>query len=200
MGNVLAYIRDFWIDRIWLDYIIAAGIVGAHLLALQWWPWVDIFAAASAPDRRAVYSAAAIVVSLLGSFSAVAIGQLSSAKGERADRLREAGGADLARNWRSVFRTAMLCALIGIVALLLDPSVPPAVTAANPQNPAPEIIRWVFEAGLVLAIVRFVRLSALFVEVLEVAALGDSGTSAKLAAPPVPSPDWAKIRRVGNGD
>lgn len=195
MRNVMASIRDFWIDRIWLDYVIAAAVVGAHLLAIQLWPWLDVFAAASAPDRRAVYSAAAIVVSLLGSFSAVAIGQLSAAKGERADDLRNAGGTDLARNWRSVFRTAMLCALIAIIALLLDPSVPPAVTATTPKEVAPEIIRWVFEAALILAIVRFVRLSALFVEVLEVAALGDANGSKPLAGAPRPDPDWAKRRR-----
>ncbi|MGS0563117.1 hypothetical protein [Microbacterium aurugineum] len=195
-----ADVRDFWIDRIWLDYVIAAAIVGAHLLLILWWPWLDVLAAASAPDRRAVYSAAAIVVSLLGSFSAVAIGQLGSAKGERADTLREAGGADLARNWRSVFRTALLCALIAIFGLLLDPSNPPAVTATSPQPLTPEIIRWIFEAGLVLAVVRFVRLSALFVEVLEVASLGGTDAPSKLAAPPVPDPDWAKRRRTGNGN
>lgn len=198
MRKAMERIRDFWIDRIWLDYFIAAAIVGVHLLLIQWWPWLDILAAASAPDRRAVYSAVAIVVSLLGSFSAVAIGQLSSAKGERADMLREAGGADLARNWRSVFRTALLCALIAIFGLLLDPSSPAAVTAASPQPLTPEIIRWVFEAGLILAIIRFVRLSALFVEVLEVASLGSSDAPVKLAAPPVPDPNWAKQRRAGN--
>ncbi|GAA4481794.1 hypothetical protein [Microbacterium panaciterrae] len=194
-----ANVRDFWIDRIWLDYLITVAILGAHLLLIQWWPWLDILAAASAPDRRAVYSAVAIVVSLLGSFSAVAIGQLSSAKGERADILREAGGADLAHNWRSVFRTALLCALIAIFGLLLDPSNPPTVTAASPQPLTPEIIRWVFEAGLILAIVRFVRLSALFVEVLDVASRGGSDAPGRLAAPPVPDPDWAKRRRAGNG-
>lgn len=198
-AKAAAGVRDFWIDRIWLDFLIAAAIVGVHLLLIQRWPWLDILAAASAPDRRAVYSAVAIVVSLLGSFSAVAIGQLSSAKGERADMLREAGGADLARNWRSVFRTALLCALIAIFGLLLDPSSPPAVTATNPQPVTPEIIRWIFEAGLILAIVRFVRLSALFVEVLEVASFGGADAPGKLAAPPVPDPDWAKRRRAGNG-
>lgn len=199
MRKALTSIRDFWIDRIWLDYVIAAVIVGAHFAAVRTWPWLDILATASAPDRRAVYSATAIVVSLLGSFSAVAIGQLSSAKGVRADALREMGGPDLAKNWRSIFRTALLCALVALVALLLDPSVPP-VLPANVEPPlAPVVIRWMFEATLVLAIVRFVRLSALFVEVMEVASMGNGSGTEVLAEPPTPSIDWARRRKASNG-
>ena len=199
MRRLKASVRDFWIDRIWLDYGIAVAIVGVHFVAAQAWPWVDIVGGASTPDRRAVYSATAIVVSLLGSFSAVAIGQLSSARGARADALREAGGTDLAKNWRSIFRTALLCALIALTALLIDPSIPPALPANAEPPLAPIIIRWLFEVALVLAIVRFIRLSALFVEVMEVASMGDAGGSSELADPPTPNPDWTRHRKASNG-
>lgn len=196
MRKVLGAVRDFWIDHIWLDYVIAAGLLGIHLLGVMAWQWADPLGAASAPDRRAVYSATAIVVSLLGSFSAVAIGQLSSAKGARADALREVGGADLAKNWRGIFRTAMLCALVALLALLLDPSLP--VSSPEPEL-APIIVRWVFEACLLLAVVRFLRLSALFVEVLEVASLGDASGAKPLAHAPKPDPNWAERRKKAAG-
>lgn len=196
MGKTAGAVRDFWVDHLWLDYVIAASLLGLHLAGVIWWQWPDPLGAASAPDRRAVYSAAAIVVSLLGSFSAVAIGQLSSAKGARADALREVGGTDLAKNWRGIFRTAMLCALVALFALLLDPSIPS--TAPEPE-PTPIIIRWIFEACLLLAVVRFVRLSALFVEVLEVASLADASGAKPLASAPTPDPKWAERRRAANG-
>jgi uncharacterized membrane protein len=191
MRRALVSARDFWIDHLWLDLVIAAVLLALHYGAARIWPSIDFVGAASPEDRRSVYSATAIVVSLLGSFSAVAIGQLSAAKGERADALREAGGVDLGRNWRGIFRTAMLCALVAIAALLVDPSVPSAEVL-------PSAIRWIFEAVLLLAIVRFMRLSALFVEVLEVGSLGSAG-KADLAPAPTPSPGWADRRRSASG-
>lgn len=199
MKKLKASARDFWIDHIWIDYVIAAAIVGAHFALALTWPWVDLLGGASAPDRRAVYSAAAIVVSLLGSFSAVAIGQLSSAKGGRADALREVGGLDLAKNWRSIFRTALLCALVALTALLLDPSIPPVLAANAEPPPVPGVIRWLFEVTLMLAIVRFVRLSALFVEVMEVASMGNTNGQGELADAPTPNLDWARKRKTSNG-
>ncbi|SDP11916.1 hypothetical protein SAMN04487788_2191 [Microbacterium testaceum StLB037] len=185
--------RDLWLDRIWVDYPLSVAVVAVHLAVVGLWPWLDVLGTASAPDRRAVYSAAAIVVSLLGSFSAVAIGQMSSAKGARADALREAGGPDLAKNWRSIFRTALLCALVALTALLLDPSVPP-VTNEPPLTPV--IVRWVFELALVLAVVRFLRLSALFVEVMQVASMGDASGTAGPVDAPRPNPEWARRHRA----
>jgi hypothetical protein len=199
MRAITARLRDFWIDHIWLDYVVAGLLLGVHVIAIQRWQWLDVFDSALPQDRRAVYSAAAVVVSLLGSFSAVAIGQLSSAKGERADLLREVGGADLARNWRSIFRSAMMCALIALSALLLDPSMAAAASPADQLHwnvIVPISVRWLFEASLILMIVRFMRLSALFVEVLGIASMGDSNVSDELAGPPTPTPGWAK-RRIG---
>lgn len=136
-----------------------------------------------------MYGATAVVVSLLGSFSAVAIGQLSSAKGDRADSLRSQGGTMLARNWRSIFRVAMLAALTSVVALLLDPSTHTTAVVAV-------VIRWAFEVAVLLAVVKFIRLSSLFVEVLTVAALSTEDKSDELVDAPVADPHWAKRHKA----
>jgi len=61
------------------------------------------------------------------------------------------------------------------------------------------MIRWLFEVALVLAIVRFVRLSALFVEVMEVASMGNANGPTELADPPTPNLDWARRRKAEGG-
>lgn len=181
--------RDFWIDHLWVDLVITAAFLAAHLTLVLAFPVTDILGNALPADRRAAYSAAAIVVSLLGSFSAVAIGQLSSAKGARADALRTHGGVTLAANWRSIFRAGLLAAVTAILALLVDPSVASAELL-------PFIARWVFEATMVLAVVKFFRLSSLFSEVIKVASKSASEPEEEaLADAPVARPGWNK--RVG---
>ncbi|WP_143459206.1 hypothetical protein [Leifsonia sp. ALI-44-B] len=183
-------IRDFWLDHIWTDLVIAGALVTIHLLCVGTWSQVDILGAALPADRRSVYSATAIVVSLLGSFTGIAIGQLSSAKGNRADALRSQGADILARNWRSVFRAAMLSALVAIIALLLDPS-------KSPEGWLPVAVRWAFELTLLIAVVKFVRLSSLFFEVLMVAAKSaEDDKPNKLAPAPEVSKYWANKQQA----
>lgn len=179
-------VRNFWIDHLWVDSAALAVILGAHIVLVILYPVFDLFGHALPGDRRTVYSSTAIVVSLLGSFSGVAIGQLSSAKGSRADALRGQGGHLLADNWRSIFHAAILSALLAIVALLLDPSV------AN-TSVVPVIARWAFEAGLVFAVVKFLRLSALFYEIITVASISSAEPEYEVrAAAPTADPNWSK--------
>jgi hypothetical protein len=178
--------RDFWIDHLWMDLAIAALIVAAHGTLVALFPSTDILGRAQPGDRRAAYSSAAIVVSLLGSFSAVAIGQLSSAKGARADALRAQGGVTLAASWRSIFRAGLLAALVSIFALVLDPST-------HTNDVFPVVVRWIFEGTLVLAVVKFFRLSSLFSEVIKVATKSASEPEEEqLADAPVARPGWNK--------
>jgi predicted lysophospholipase L1 biosynthesis ABC-type transport system permease subunit len=179
-------IRDFWIDRLWVDLAIAAVVIGAHMALVLAFSATDVLGNALPVDRRGAYSSAAIVVSLLGSFSSVAISQLSSAKGARADALRKQGAEDLARSWRSVFRTGMVAAVVAIFCLLVDPSV---VT----DSWVPVAARWIFEFCVALSAVKFLRLSALFYEVITLASRdsGESDTN-DLATGLKPVPGWNK--------
>jgi len=157
-------VRDYWLNNLWTDLAIAATLVGAHLVLVAQLPVLDVLGNSAPADRRAAYSSVAVVVSLLGSFSAVAIGQLSAAKGARADSLRDQGGTTLAKNWRSIFLAGLGTAGISILALLVDPS-------RHTLSWWPVVIRWVFEFALLVAVVKFFRLSVLFYEVLAIATL-----------------------------
>jgi hypothetical protein len=159
-------VRNLWIDRLWSDLAIVAVIVLIHAILVVVLPVTDILGNALASDRRATYSAAAVVVSLLGSLSSVAISQLGS------------------RNWRSIFRSGMLSAVLAIVALLMDPS---RVTSGV----MPVVVRWVFEAGVIFALVKFMRLSALFYEVITLTArsAGEDEERPAISAP-VPVGKW----------
>ena len=74
---------------------------------------------------------------------------------------------------------------MAIVALLFDPSV-------HVEGTLPVVVRWVFEFALVLAILKFVRLSALFSEVLIVKAKSeaDDEDDEDLAEAPTLGPRW----------
>ena len=181
--------RDVWIDHLWIDLAVVGLVAAAHAGAIYLWPFVDVLGNAQPADRHSVYGATAVVVSLLGSFSAVAIGQLSAAKRARADSLRAQGASMLARNWRSIFRAAMLAALASIIALLLDPST--HTTAV-----VPVVARWLFEVAVLLAVVKFIRLSSLFVEVLTIAAMSGEDESDERVDAPTFNVDWAKQKRA----
>jgi hypothetical protein len=181
-------LRDAWIDRLWVDLVLVALAVGVHAVLVLALPAADLLGNALPADRRATYSATAVVVSLLGSLSSVAISQLGSAKGWRAAVLKgEASGA-LARNWRSIFRAGMLSALISLLALLVDPSIVTSSAAAV-------AVRWIFEAGVLLALVKFLRLSALFTEVVTITAKDAADGEARsdeLALAPVLDASWSR--------
>lgn len=184
--------RDWWLDRLWADWLIAALLVVLHLGLVVFVPAADILGNAAPPDRRAVYSAAAIIVTLLASFSSVAIGQLSAARGPRADALRQNGAQELARNWRSIFQVGLLAALLALIALLLDPSAVVRSEAGTSEVVVPVVARWLFEAGLVVAVIKFLRSSALFSRVLMLAArsTAEGDDDQKRAPAPQPNPDW----------
>lgn len=174
-------VRAFWLDHIWSDFVLAVLLILTHAIVIHFWSPADLLGNAAPADRRSVYSAAALVVSLLGSFSAVAISQLSNAKGDRAAALKQQAGDQLARNWRSIYRWSMLAALLALVALLIDPST-------HTEAVAPVIARVAFEFGMVISIVKFVRLSALFFEILNVATLDDKSPAAGKAPAPGVNP------------
>jgi hypothetical protein len=185
-SSIASRVRALCLDNLWVDMVSVAILLTIHAVFVVAMPVFDFLGNALPADRRAVYGSAAIVVSLLASFSGVAIGQLSSAKGARADALRAHGAEVLAKNWRSIFRAGMFSALLALVALLLDPSV---VT----PSAVPVIVRWLFEAGLMFAIVKFFRLSSLFYQVIHLAAKSaGEEEEPKLVAAPTPNPNWHK--------
>lgn len=179
--------RSFWLDRLWFDLVIVFAVLIVHAGLITWLsPVFDVLGNALPADRRTVYSSTAVVVSLLGSFSSIAISQLSSAKGARAEALRNQAAKTLAKNWQSVFRVGMLSALVALAALIVDPSV-------HSTAVLPVVARWAFEAGLLLAIVKFLRLSSLFYEIITLASISAKDPEeTTLASAPTLNPDFLK--------
>jgi uncharacterized membrane protein len=162
-------IHDWWIDHRWADLLVTALVVGGYGIVVWRTGRFDMLGWLTPSDRRGLYGAFAVVVSLTGAMSSVAVGQLASAKGPRATTLKKAGGPELAKSWRSIYVGAMGAALLALLALALDStqSVPAAGHAAV-------IARWSFLVGLVLATTKFARLTALFQPVITASVKDDA--------------------------
>jgi len=171
-------IREAWINHLSSDLLIAAGIIVVHGVLVLLSGAGDLLGDASPSDRRGVYTSAAIVVSLLASFTGVAIGQLGSAKGSRAKALKSGAPLELARNWTSIFRWGLFAALLAVFGLLVDPST-------HTDAVLPVVARWLFEAGLVTAVIKFLRAGSLFRDVMEITSRDaiDDDDDKKHAAP-----------------
>lgn len=168
--------RDWWFNHPFADWILAGGITTAHGLVVWRTGSFDFLGWAAPSDRRGAYSAAAVVISLTGTFGSAAVSQLGSGKGDRIVALKREAGRELADSWRSIFLGAFVAALIAIVALVLDVAEPSGVG----HNAA--VARWAFEFGLLLAVWRFLRLGALFHPVIVSSALDDADSKAPVRA------------------
>jgi hypothetical protein len=149
-------VRDYWVDHRWTDLCIAGAAVALHSVVVWRTGRFDLLAWVEASDRRGAYSAFAVVVSLTGALSGVAVSQLGSAKGMRATALKKHGGKELARSWRSIYVGSMCAALLALVALVLDATKPPAAG----HNAA--VAQWIFEFAVAYAVLKFARLTVLF--------------------------------------
>lgn len=171
--------REFWIDHRWSDMCMAGAVVGVHGLVVWCSGRFDLLTWVEAVDRRGAYSAFAVVVSLTGAFSGVAVSQLGSAKGPRAKALKRDVGKELARSWRSIYIGSLCAALLALIALLLDSTKPGA------SGPNAVIAQWMFEFAVIFAVLRFTRLTALFEPMITAFAKDDSDPDEKPLAPPL---------------
>ncbi|WP_331722844.1 hypothetical protein OG848_47750 (plasmid) [Streptomyces canus] len=174
-------IADRWAEHLWLDYLVAAGAVGAHVLVIRksgsgdWLSWID------SSQRTDLYAAAAGTVSAIGGLSAIAISIYTAANGERLRAVRQHHQISLRRSWRSLLQgTALVCTLL-LTALALD------------RNKDPLSARFVFEFAMVFAALRFARLIWLFDRMMSVSD-ADSTEPAPVTTP-TRDPDWLRRRQ-----
>lgn len=181
-------VRDFWFDHLWIDLVLAAGLVAAHLVVVVTTGNLDILAVASLDERRSLYSSSAVVVSLMGAFSGVAIGQVASGKGARIRALKSAAARPLADSWRSIYLAAIASACLALLSLAVD------VKGLEGGTPAPFVTRWLFELGLVYCGVKFFRLMTLFHPIIESSAKDDAESDSGPKPALVPTPNWRDRR------
>ncbi|MBU6530975.1 hypothetical protein AB0896_16350 [Streptomyces parvulus] len=174
-------IADRWAEHLWIDYLVAALILGVHVLVIRatesgdWLSWID------SSQRTGLYAAAAGVVSAIGGLSAIAISIYTAANGERLRAVRRHHQDDLRRSWRSLLcSTALVCTLL-LSALSLD------------RDKDPVSARFIFEFAMSFAALRFSRLIWLFDSMMRVSD-ADSAEPDPVATP-VRDPDWLRRRQ-----
>ncbi|MDT0382133.1 hypothetical protein RM572_25560 [Streptomyces sp. DSM 42041] len=176
--GVRAGIADRWSEHLHIDYLIAATVVGTHVLTVRgtgsgdWLKWID------SGQRTDLYAAAAGVVSAIGGLSAIAISIYTAAHGARLRAVRGRHSAKLRQSWRSLLQgTALVCLLI-LSALSLD------------REKDPMSARFVFEYAMVFAGLRFGRLVWLFDTMMRIsdADLLENGS----VPTPVRDPHWLR--------
>jgi len=139
-----------WSERPLLDYAATAVVVVPYVWVTSATHHGDLLREISADQRLAVYGSGAVIVSIVGGLSAIAITIYATAAGERARAVRRQRNEDLRRNWRSLFVGLGLAAGACLVAQLLD------------SHRDLSSSRVVFIAAMTFAIWRFVRLVWLF--------------------------------------
>jgi hypothetical protein len=180
--------KDYWIDHRWVDLLLTSVLIAVHYSLIFFAAGFDFFAYAAVEERRAMYSASAVVVSLLGAFSGVVIGQASSGKGDRLMALKKNGGDELAANWRGIYLAAIFAAISALFCLLVDVGSPGVAIHV------PSLARWVFEGALLLCALKFIRLTAIFEPIIASSARDDAEKDASPPDAPVMHPKWDQNR------
>ena len=176
-------IVDQWSDRPSIDYVVTLLALAAHLFVTRiakhgdWMRWIG------EGQQVTVYGTGATVVAIIGGFGAIAVSVYLAASGDRARAVRASYGDALRKNWRAVLIGLGLSTILCLVAQVLDATNDPFST------------RFIFEAAMLLAVMRFLRLVWLFDALIRVA--DRDWTDSSPASPPQISAAWA--RRTGTG-
>jgi hypothetical protein len=179
--NTSSPIVDYWSVHPWADYAITLFVIAVYLLVTSiakhgdWMRWIG------EGQQVTVYGTGATVVSIIGGFSAIAVSVYLAASGERARAVRAAYGDALRKNWRAVLMGLGFATILCLVAQVLDKTNDPFST------------RFIFQAAMLLAATRFLRLVWLFDALTRVA--DRDLTDAPPASPPEVSTSW--LRRSG---
>lgn len=152
-----SHVIEWWSEAIWFDYVVTTALVAGHLALVRVYSPGDLASWPDLSQRLSVYSTGATVVSIIGGLSALAISVYLAAAGNRARAVRRNYQEPLRRNWRSLLVGMGVAAGLCLVAQVMD-----RPGAADPA--------WfVFELGVALATLRFVRLVWLFNAIMRIA-------------------------------
>jgi hypothetical protein len=150
------YLLDRWSEALGFDYMVPLVLVGGHLLIVRIFSPGDLVSWPDLPQRLSVYSTGATVVSIIGGLSAIAISLYLVAAGDRAHAVRRHYQESLRRNWRSLLVAMGVAAALCLIAQTID----------RPRTPDPA---WfVFEVGMGIAAIRFIRLVWLFNAIMRI--------------------------------
>lgn len=150
--NAREALIDWWLARVWPDLAVAAAFVGAHVAAVHI-GWVLFSPDDVSPDRRGlIYVALSTVTALAAGTNNTAVGSYVSSAGAVVDKIRVSHGGTIRLSLRSVGTWLWVVAVVSLVCLALDPQDrnDPSLTYGA---------AWVAEGLIILAVVKFVRLT-----------------------------------------
>jgi hypothetical protein len=120
--------------------------VSGHVVAVLIWGRGDWLSWIESDQRVSLYGTAAGVVSAIGGLSSIAISIYLSSNGERIRAVRRHYQSELRRNWKALLVATALICMGYLVAQGLD------------DKTDSHSARYVFEASMALALIRFLRM------------------------------------------
>lgn len=150
-------LKDWFADRPGLDYVVTLMIVGAHWAFIKWGKAGDVLIWLDSDRRADLYAQSAAVVATLGGLASIGLAIYQSASGDRTRAIRVLYGQELRRVWRSILVMAGMSSGLAFAAMSLDHIGDPLKA------------RFLYEAAMTLAIVRFGRLVWVFDRILNIA-------------------------------
>ena len=159
-----------WISRPWLDLACLIVVVGVHLILFKTGVANPMLNEIPLGNRPGLYGTTAFVVSLIGTLGSLSVGQYLGARGYRMRRLKEQFSGELARTWKGIFYGC-----IGASALLLAAyGYDSRYTNQTNDTLGNSVGTWLFEAAVVLALLRLLRLVALFGQLVELMVMDET--------------------------
>ncbi|WP_037924542.1 hypothetical protein [Streptomyces violaceorubidus] len=170
--SVRESVVDRWSEAVWWDYVIAFLLLSAHVAVVRSWGRGDWLSWIESEQRVSLYGTAAGVVSAIGGLSSIAISIYLSSNGERIQAVRRHYQNELRRNWKALLVATALICMGCLAAQGLDDK-------ADSHS-----ARFVFEASMAFAFVRFLRMLWLLDRMMGLNDLDQS------APPPRPAPRY----------
>lgn len=152
-----------WLSRSGADLLIVPAVLALHVLLTWAIDYPTLLGGIPANSRPGLYGASAVVVSLTGTLASVTVAQFLSGRGERMLFLKKRFPGSLAKTWRAIFLGSVLSVVLFLTAYGFDS-----------RTVGLHIGTWLFEAGALLAALRFIRLAMLFGTLVEVIVLDDT--------------------------
>jgi hypothetical protein len=168
-------VLDLLAERPVVDYAIAAGLVGLHLLLIKKAGVGDVLSWGGREIRREVFTTFIGFITFAGGFAVLAVSTYTAARGARVKMLRTEAGRELRRTL-----------LAGLAGPVLSSLALICVIAADVADEDKVGLRFVAEGAIVFAVVRLGRLAYVLKVLITV---NDRDTSdSSYTAPPAPAP------------
>lgn len=163
LRSMFERVSDGWLQRPYLDTILPLALMILHVALWHFAGAFLLLEHVKVQSRPSLYSASALVISLTGTFTSLAVGQYLSNKGDRIKALKREFADVLGSTWRSIFLGTLASSALLLAAFGLDSRAHPNALGI-----------WLFEAAILLALPRLVRLAVLTSKIIDVSVIDEA--------------------------